>query len=46
VPHVQFALPDAFLPAGDPEWLLAWCALDGPTLAHRIKAVILEAHRV
>jgi transketolase len=46
VRHQQFALPDAFLPAGDPEWLLGLCGLDGPTLAHRIQAVILEAHRV
>lgn len=46
VRHVQFALPDAFLPAGDPEWLLAWCGLDGPTLARRIEAVVLEAQRV
>lgn len=46
VRHVQLALPDTFLPAGDPEWLLAWCSLDGPTLAQRIEAVVREDHHV
>jgi transketolase C-terminal domain/subunit len=46
VRHVQLGLPDEFLPAGDPDWLLSWCTLDGRSLAHRIEAVILEVDDV
>jgi transketolase len=46
VRHVQLGLPDAFLPAGDPNWLLEWCALDGRSLAHRIESTIMEADGV
>jgi transketolase len=43
---IRFGLPDAFLPAGDPDWLLDRCALDGRSLAHRIRTALLEQANV
>jgi transketolase len=40
--HTQLGLPETFLPAGDPNWLLSWCGLDGHSLAHRIRHMIDE----
>ncbi|NUT54041.1 MAG: hypothetical protein HOV94_43150 [Saccharothrix sp.] len=36
----RFTLPKEFLPAADPEWLLAHCGLAGPRLAARIEHVL------
>lgn len=36
----RFTLPRDFLPAADPEWLLAHCGLSGPHLAARIDDVL------
>ena len=43
---VRYGLPDAFLPAGDPDWLLGWCALDGRSLAYRIQTALSEQANV
>jgi transketolase len=37
-----FTLPDDFLPAGDPQWLLAVTGLDATSLADRIAASLAE----
>jgi transketolase len=40
VPHFRLALPDEFLPAGTPEWLLGYCRLDAACIAERIAAIL------
>jgi transketolase len=40
VPVHRFTLPREFLPAADPEWLLAYCGLSGPDIAARINDVL------
>ena len=42
VRHARIALPEAFLPAGDPQWLLELCELDASSLAYRIERRIKE----
>lgn len=36
----RLTLPREFLPAGDPDWLLAHCGLSGPQLADRITTIL------
>ncbi|HEX8451649.1 MAG TPA: transketolase C-terminal domain-containing protein [Longimicrobium sp.] len=43
IPHLRLAIPDAYVPAGDPAWQLAWCGLDAESVAARVAAA-LETH--
>jgi transketolase len=36
IPHLRMSLPDAFIPAGDPAWQLAWCGLGAASVADRV----------
>jgi len=44
--HIRFALPDEFIPAGDPRWQLAYCGLDAVAIADRVTQLIAEGTNV
>ncbi|HEU4883389.1 MAG TPA: transketolase C-terminal domain-containing protein [Longimicrobium sp.] len=44
IPHLRLALPDAYVPAGDPAWQLAWCGLDAGRVAARAAAAAERLH--
>lgn len=44
IPHLRLALPDAYVPAGDPAWQLAWCGLDAERVAARAAAAAERLH--
>jgi transketolase len=44
--QIRFALPDEFIPAGDPPWQLAYCGLDADSIADRITHLLAEETNV
>lgn len=44
--HRRLHLPELFLPAGEPEWLLKFCGLDGTSIARFTSSCVREVVRV
>lgn len=40
VPQLRLALPHEIIPAGDPQWQLAWCELDAASIAARVAGFV------
>jgi transketolase len=38
--HDRFAFPNEFLPAGDPQWQLAYCGLDATSIAAKVRSCL------